>query len=60
MSATLLFLELNNQLEHNLHPEGFSGQMPEHELHGGRHRCLERGNLVNHLSMVEGNDPHSL
>jgi hypothetical protein len=56
----LLLPELGDQLVHNVHPEDFSGRVPEHEQCGGRHHQLERGKLLSHLSVAEGSNPHNL
>jgi hypothetical protein len=52
--------QLSDQLVDNIHPKGFSGRATLHELRGGRHHRKERGELLSHLGMVDGNDPHSL
>jgi hypothetical protein len=56
----LLLLKPSNQLIHNFHLEGFSGQAPEHKLRGGGHRSSENGKLLDHLGVVEGTNLHSL
>jgi hypothetical protein len=59
-APVLLLPKLDNQLIPNFQMEGFGGRAPKHELCGERHRCLERGKLLDHLDVARGSDLHSL